>query len=341
HFFDLESPRDLARLQEPELALERLQGLVVLDEVQRYPRIFEILRVLIDRPDLDLQFLILGSASPDLLRQSSESLAGRVAFYELEPFALDELGLEAFENLWIRGGFPRSVLAPTEMASFDWRRNFIRTFLERDLPALGVRIPGETLRRFWIMAAHAHGSVWNSSRFAASFGVSGQTVKRYLDLLSAALVIRQLPPWFENLAKRQVRSPKVYLADSGLLHALLDLPSFVDLEAHPQLGASFEGFIIEQIKIRIGARRDQCYFWATHAGAELDLLIASGHRRWGFEIKRTVSPRVTKSLRASMASLKLDRTFLIHGGADSYPLAHGVEAVAASRLWLDLPRLAD
>ncbi|MEO1368946.1 MAG: ATP-binding protein, partial [Acidobacteriota bacterium] len=183
HFFDLESPRDLARLQEPELTLERLEGLIVLDEIQRYPSLFEVLRVLIDRPDLHQQFLILGSASPDLLRQSSESLAGRVAFHELEPFAVDELGSEAFESLWIRGGFPRSFLAPTDAASFDWRRNFIRTFLEKDLPSLGVRIPGETLRRFWTMAAHAHGSIWNSSRFAASFGVSSQTIKRYLDLL--------------------------------------------------------------------------------------------------------------------------------------------------------------
>lgn len=344
HFFDLESPRDLARLQEPELALERLRGLIILDEVQRLPGIFQVLRVLIDRPDLDLRFLILGSASPQLLRQSSESLAGRIAFHELEPLAFDEVAggeidQPAFQRLWLRGGFPLSYLAPSDGASLEWRRNFVRTFLERDVPALGIQIPAERLRRFWTMVAHLHGSVWNSSRLASSFGVSDQTIKNYLDVLTAALVLRQLPPFYENVGKRQVKSPKVFVADSGLLHALLDLEELSDVESHPQLGASWEGFLIEQIKTRLGARRDQCFFWATHAGAELDLMVTSGQLRLGFEIKRTVSPRVRRSLRSAIETLHLDRSYIVHGGDQSFPLADGVEALAASRLWLDLPPL--
>jgi len=339
HLFDLESPRDRARLQEPELALERLSGMVVLDEIQRVPHIFRVLRVLVDRPDNAVKFLILGSASRDLLRQSSESLAGRIAYHELEPLAVDEVGADALDRLWIRGGFPLSFLATSDHRSAEWRRSFVCTFLERDLPALGIQIPAETLRRFWIMVAHSHGSVWNHARFAASFGVAETTVKRYLDLLTSALVLRQLPPWWENVTKRQVKSPKVYVIDSGLLHTLLDLETQEAVESHPQLGASWEGFLLSQIVTRLGVRRDQCYFWATHAGAELDLLVVAGNLRVGFEIKRTVSPKVTKSLRAAMTTLGLNRTYIIHGGRDSFPLAHGVEAIAATRLMRDLSPL--
>lgn len=340
HFFDLESPRDRGRLQEPELALERLDGLVVLDEVQRIPEIFTVLRVLVDRPSAPARFLILGSASPELLRQSSESLAGRIAYHHLQPLALDEVPDAAAERLWVRGGFPRSYLAQSDADSFEWRQHFIRTFLERDLPALGLRIPSETLRRFWIMVAHQHGGVWNSARFASAFGVADTTVRRYLDLLTSALVLRQLPPWWENVGKRQVRAPKVYISDSGLLHALLDLRTYAHLEAHPQLGASWEGFLIEQACMRLGARSEQCYFWATHAGAELDLLVVAGTTRIGFEFKRTVSPRVTRSLRSSIETLQLDRAYLVHGGNHTFPLAQGVEAIAASRLLTDLEPLA-
>lgn len=337
HFFDLESPRDLGRLEEPELALERLSGIVVLDEIQRRPDLFPVLRVLADRPGAPARFLVLGSASPDLSRQSSESLAGRIAYHELEPFRLDEVGDDAFERLWIQGGFPRSFVAEAE-DSAEWRRQFLRTFLERDLPQLGVRIPSVTLRRFWTMLAHYHGRTWNSSQFASSFGVADTTVRRYLDLLTSAMVVRQLPPWFENVGKRQVKSPKVFVADSGLLHTLLDLETLDQIESHPQLGPSWEGFVVAQITSHLGARHDQTYFWATHAGAELALLLMLQDRRLGFEIKRTVTPKLTRSLRAAIDTLGLDRAFVVHAGRDSFPLADGVEAIAASRLLTDLDR---
>ena len=336
HLFDLESPKDLARLQEPELVLGRLSGLVILDEVQRLPEIFPVLRVLVDRPEGQIRFLLLGSAAPELWRQSSESLAGRIAYHQLNPLDLTELGGEQLDRLWLRGGFPRSFLAASEEESADWRRGFVRTFLERDLPALGITIPSPTLRRFWTMLAHVHGGVWNGSRFASSFGVADTTVRRYLDLLTAALVVRQLPPWFENVAKRQVRSPKVYFSDSGLLHTLLDLDTQPAVESHPQLGASWEGFMLAQIQTVVGARTDQCFFWATHAGAELDLLITAGTRRLGFEIKRTATPRLTRSLRSAIDTLKLERAWVIHGGSESFSLAKDVEAVAASRILEDL-----
>ena len=339
HFFDLESPRDLGRLREPELALEALEGIVVLDEIQRMPELFPVLRVLADRPERKARFLILGSASPDLVRQSSESLAGRILYHDLEPLALDEVGVLDFDRLWIRGGFPRSFLADTDGESAEWRRGFIQTLLERDLPQLGVQIPAVTLRRFWTMVAHSHGRTWNSSQFASSFGVADTTVRRYLDLLTSALVVRQCLPWLENVAKRQVKSPKIYLADTGLLHTLLDLDSKDAVESHPQLGASWEGFLVQQIATRLGARRDQCYFWATHAGAELDLVVVAGNLRLGFEIKRTVSPRVSRSLRSAIETLRLDRAYVVHGGNHTFPLAPDVDAVAAERLLLDLEPL--
>lgn len=340
HFFDLESPKDLARLQEPELALGRLDGLVVLDEVQQLPEIFRVLRVLVDRPEARSRFLLLGSAAPDLLRQSSESLAGRIAYHELNPLDVIELSCKELDRLWLRGGFPRSFLSASDEESADWRRGFVRTFLERDLPALGITIPSPTLRRFWTMLAHVHGGVWNGSRFASCFGVADTTVRRYLDLMTAALVVRQLPPWFENVSKRQVRSPKVYISDSGMLHTLLDLDTREAIESHPQLGASWKGFLLSQIQTVLGARTDQCFFWATHAGAELDLLITAGNRRLGFEIKRTATPRLTRSLRSAIDTLKIERAWVIHGGDESFSLAEDVEAVAASRILEDLSAAA-
>ena len=333
HAFDLERAADLARLAEPELALEPLEGLIVLDEVQRAPELFPALRVFIDRHP-ERRVLVLGSAAPHMLQQSSESLAGRIAFCDLPPFTLDETGADAIDHLWLRGGFPRAFLAPDDDASFRWRLDFVRTFIERDLPSLGSQVPSASTDRFWRMLAHAHGQVWNSSRFASSFGVADTTVRRYLDLLTSALVVRQLRPWHENVGKRQVRSPKVYVADSGLLHTLLDLPDRTAVERHPGLGASWEGFVIQQVVAATGARDDQQYFWATHAGAELDLLLVRGGTKVGFEIKRTVAPHVTRSRRSAQETLGLDRLYLIHAGSETFPLRHDVEAVAAGDLAL-------
>jgi hypothetical protein len=338
--FDLEDPADLARLADPILALRPLRGLVVLDEIQRFPELFPVLRVLTDRPRTPARFLVLGSATPDLLRQSSESLAGRLAFHELGGFSIDEAGVRSIDLLWLRGGFPRSFLARSGPASFDWRIDFIGTFLERDLPQLGVSIPSATLRRFWTMLAHYHGQVWNAAEFARSFGVSDMTVRRYLDLLAATFVVRVLLPWHENLGKRQVKSPKIYLADSGLLHALLNIRTREDLERHPKVGASFEGFAIAAVVDRLGARWNECYFWATHAGAELDLLVVRGRTRVGFEIKRTVAPAVTPSMRTALKDLRLSHLDVIHAGDRTFPLAPRIRAVALSRLLDDLKPLA-
>lgn len=337
--FDLEDPEDLARLEDPKLALADLEGLVILDEIQRRPELFPVLRVLVDRPGSATRFLILGSASPDLLRQSSETLAGRIGYHELDGFRLDEVGFAEADRLWVRGGFPRSFLASTEAASYEWRTSFIRTFLERDIPQLGVRIPATTLHRFWRMVAHYHAQRWNGAELARAFGVSETTVRRYLDLLTDALVLKQFPAWHANVGKRQVKSPKVYLADTGLLHALLGLESKRDLEGHPKVGASWEGFVMAEVARALGARREEMYFWATHAGAELDLLIVRGSRRLGFEIKRTTAPSVTRSMRSALKTLELERLDVIHAGENTFPLAEGVRAVAFGRLEEELEPL--
>lgn len=337
--FDLEDPEDLARLEDPKLALADLEGLVILDEIQRRPELFPVLRVVVDRPGSETRFLILGSASPDLLRQSSETLAGRIVYHELEGFRLDEVGFAEADRLWVRGGFPRSFLAPTGTVSYEWRTSFIRTFLERDIPQLGVRIPATTLHRFWRMVGHYHAQRWNGAELARAFGVSESTVRRYLDVLTDALVLRQLPAWYANVGKRQVKSPKVYLADTGLLHALLGLESREDLMGHPKVGASWEGFVIAEVARVLGARREEMFHWATHAGAELDLLIVRGSRRLGFEIKRTTSPSVTRSMRSALKTLELERLDVIHAGDSTFPLADGVRAVSFGRLEEDLAAL--
>jgi len=337
--FDLEHPVDLARLDDPMLALQDLSGLVVLDEIQRRPNLFPVLRVLADRPQHPARFLVPGSATPLLLQQSAESLAGRIHYHELGGFALDEVGRDAAERLWLRGGFPSSFLARSEAASADWRRDFVRTFLERDLPQLGVRVPALTLRRFWTMLAHYHAQVWNGAELARAFGVTAPTVRHYLDALTAALVLRQLPPWFENIGKRQVKAPKVYIADSGLLHTLLNVPTRADLEGHPKVGASWEGFALGEVMTRLGAQPEECFFWATHAGAELDLLVVRGNRRWGFEFKRTVAPRLTRSMHAALADLRLERLDVVHAGDQTFPLADTVRALALGRLLDDLDPL--
>src|SRR4030067_1489410 len=277
-FFDLENPVDVRRLSVRMRALEGLSGLVVVDEVQRQPSLFELLRVLVDRPQNEARFLLLGSASPRLVKDVSESLAGRIGFVELSGFDLREVGPENHAFLWIRGGFPKSFLASNDSTTMIWREDFIRTFLERDIPQFGITIPAETLRRFWTMIAHYHGQVWNAAEFARSLGTSANTVRRSLDILSGAYMVRGLPPWFENIAKRQVKAPKIYIRDSGVLHALLQLRTLADLQSHPKLGAAWEGFALEQA-IGLLKTRD-AYFWATHAGAELDLLVRAVGRRY-------------------------------------------------------------
>lgn len=337
--FDLEDPDDLARLAEPKLALADRAGLVVIDEVQRRPELFPVLRVLVDREGANARFLILGSASPSLLRQSSETLAGRIVYHELPGFALDEVGADALAPLWLRGGFPRSFLAADDEASAEWRRAFVRTFLERDIPQLGIRVPATTLHRFWTMLAHYHAQTWNGAELSRAFGVSASTVRHYLDILSAAMVVRQMQPWHANISKRQVRAPKIYIADTGLLHSLLGVESSDELHSHPKVGASWEGFALAEVTTRLGARPEECYFWATHAGAELDLLVARGTRRLGFEIKRSSAPTTTRSMHAAFESLALEHLYVIHAGAATFPMAEQITAVALSRVLQDLSPL--
>jgi len=324
-YFDLEDPVSQRRLAEPLLALSELRGLVVIDEVQRQPGLFPVLRVLADRKPRRAHFLILGSASPELLRQSSETLAGRAAFVEMGGFDLGEVGSAAMRRLWWRGRFPRAFLAHGEQQCRSWQENFIQTFLERDLPQLGVQAPAVMIRRLWMMLAHYHGQLWNASELARSLGETHQTVKRHLDILTGALMVRQLQPWHENLGKRQVKSPKVYLRDSGLLHALLGVPSFRFLEGHPKLGASWEGWVIEEI-IRVVGERN-AYFWATQSGAELDLLFMLGGERYGLEVKYGDAPGITKSMHIALADLKLRRMFVVYPGQEAYSLAKNIEVM--------------
>jgi predicted AAA+ superfamily ATPase len=332
HRFDLDEPAGLARLADPDLALSPLRGLVVIDEVQRRPDLFRALRPLADRPEQPVRFLILGSASPDLLHQSAESLAGRIAYYELPGFSIPEVGAAALVPLWVRGGFPRSFLAESDSISYEWRLGFLRTFLERDLAELGIRIRSDTLRRFWTMIAHYHGQIWSGAELARAFGIAGTTVRHYLDTLSAALVLRQLQPWHVNVAKRQVKSPKVFVHDSGLMHALLGLESNDDLQGHPKVGASWEGFAGGEVITHLGARREECFFWATHSGAELDLLVVRGRRRRGFEFKYTSAPTVTRSMRVAMHDLGLTRLDVVHAGSAAFEMAQGIHAVPLAEL---------
>lgn len=322
-YFDLENPVDLERLSQPMIALEPLRGLIVIDEIQRRPDLFPVLRVLLDRRPLRARFLILGSASPPLLQQSSETLAGRVALVEMAGFVLDEIPPRDLGRLWLRGGFPRSFLARSERLSLAWREDFIRTFLERDLIQLGVRVPAATMRRFWTMLAHYSGGIWNASEIGSSLGEAHTTVRRHLDSLSAALVVRILQPWFENLGKRQVKAPKVYVRDSGILHALLGIADRRGLESHPKLGASWEGFVVEQLLHWLD--NPQAYYWRTQAGAELDLLLFHRSRRIGIEIKRADAPGISPSMRAALEDLRLDRLFVVYPGPTRYSLADKIE----------------
>jgi predicted AAA+ superfamily ATPase len=324
-FFDLENPIDTRRLSAPLKALEGLSGLVVIDEVQRQPALLEIIRVLVDRSRNPARFLLLGSASPHLTKGASESLAGRIGFVDLSGFNLQEAGAGNQDRLWVRGGFPRSFLSPDEASSISWRENFIRTFLERDIPQLGIMIPAETLRRFWTMIAHYHAQIWNAAEFARSLGTSENTARRYLDILAGAFMIRVLPPWFENLGKRQVKAPKIYIRDSGILHALLHLDTLPDLQGHPKLGGSWEGFALEQLLTILGTR--DAYFWATYSGAELDLLITVAGKRYGFEFKFADAPGPSRSMGVSIEDLKLDHLWVVYPGLQEYPLEEKITVV--------------
>jgi predicted AAA+ superfamily ATPase len=325
HFYDLESPGDLARLANPELALSTLRGLVILDEIQRVPELFPVLRVLADRPGVPARFLILGSASPELVLGASESLAGRVSFIDVSGFSLGELGADALGTRWWRGGFPGAYLARTDAVARQWHEDFFRTFLERDIPQLGIRIPAQTLRRFWTMLAHYHGQVLNLAELARSLGSSEPTARRYLEILCGTFMVRQLPPWFENLKKRQLKSPKVYIRDSGVCHALLRIPSHGELMGHPKLGASWEGFCLEQI-LEVTGDRD-AYFWGTHGGAELDLLLFHEGKRIGVEFKFSDTPGTGKSMRVALADLGLDHLYVIHPGKHIFPLDAQITAL--------------
>lgn len=333
-FYDLEDPEQVARLAEPMAELRRHECLVVLDEVQRRPELFPVLRVLADERSLRRRFLVLGSATPALLRQGSETLAGRVVFVEVPPFRMHELPAARWPSLWLRGGLPRSLLARTETASVEWRRAFRQTFLERDLPAL--ELPGTpraaTLGRYWAMLAHVHAELLNWSELGRSMGVSDATARRYADLLEATMMVRQLEPWHENLSKRQVKSPKLYFRDSGLLHSLLGIETKYELEQHPRVGASWEGFLVEQVVAATGAHVEETYFWRTEHGAELDLLLVRGRRRVGFEFKRSSAPVVTPSMRSALADLRLEELLVVHAGEHAFPLGERIRAVPWSRL---------
>jgi predicted AAA+ superfamily ATPase len=329
-FYDLESLPDQRRLQNPELVLGSSQGLVILDEIQRMPELFNALRVLVDRQDNRARFIILGSASPELIRQASESLAGRIEFIELSGFDLSETGNTNWKDLWLRGGFPRSFLANSIEDSLAWREGFIRTYLERDLPQLGINIPATAMRRFWSMLAHYHGQTWNASELSRSLGLSDKTVRSYLDILSGSFLVRQLQPWFTNIGKRQVRASKIYVRDSGLLHSLLNISDMGSLLGHPKVGASWEGFAIEQI-INI-LRLQSIYFWATHGVAKLDLLFFASGKKYGIEIKFSEAPTITPSMHKSIQDLELERLWVVYPGEHNYEVEKRISVIGLQNI---------
>jgi predicted AAA+ superfamily ATPase len=337
NYFDLEDPVSLARLEQPMTTLRSLQGLVVIDEVQHRPELFPILRVLSDRTPNPATFLILGSASPALLRQSSESLAGRIEVVEMTGFNLSEVGFSEQEKHWLRGGFPRSFLADSDKASFVWRKNFVQTFMTRDLPQMGLKLPPLAMLRLWTMLAHYHGQILNRSELARSMGLSHTTISRYIDILEGLFIVRQLQAWHSNIKKRQVKSPKIYFRDSGLLHELLNIKTHFDLMTNPKLGPSWEGYIITEA---LSAwEPDEFYFWATHNGAELDLLLFKDGKRIGVECKRADAPRMTRSIHIALETLELDRLIVIYPGDKSYPLTDKVTVMPLTEA-ISLPELS-
>jgi uncharacterized protein len=330
NYFDLEDPFSLARLDQPMTSLKDLQGLVVVDEIQRRPELFQVLRVLADREPLPARFLILGSASPELLRQSSESLAGRISIVTMGGFSLDEVGAENQNILWRRGGYPLSFLAPSEETSLEWRKDFVRTFMERDIPQFGFNIPSISLFRFWSLLAHYHGQIWNAAEAARVLNVGEGTARRYVDLLQDLFMVRLLQPWYANLAKRQVKSPKVYIRDTGLLHSLLGIRTEQDLLLHPRSGASWEGYVIEEVIQATSP--DEIYFWGTHSGAELDLLLLKDGKTIGVECKRMDAPRLTPSMRAAVIDLDLSKLLVIYPGPHPYRITEKIQAIPFTSL---------
>lgn len=324
HFLDLESPADQAKLQNPELYLIRLTGLIIIDEIQQMPELFQVLRVLADKSSDNGRFLILGSASPDVIKNTSETLAGRVEFVDLRGFDISETGSDAINELWLRGGFPLSFLSRNEEDSIAWREGFVRTFLQRDIPQLGINIPAQTMRRFWTMLAHSHGQILNSSRLAGSMGMSDKTIRSYVDILEGTYMLRSLQPWYENVKKRQVKSPKIYLNDTGLLHHLLGIKNMDELLGHPAAGSSWESFVIEQI-LRVEPLLSP-FFWSAYSGAEVDLFIVLGGERTGVEIKFTESPKTTKSMHSAVNELQLKKLYVIYPGSERFPLNSKIEA---------------
>jgi predicted AAA+ superfamily ATPase len=317
-YFDLESQPDLMRLQNPELVLGSIEGTAIIDEIQVMPKLFNVLRVLVDRPSSRVRFLILGSASPDIIKNVSETLAGRIEFVELSGFNLKETGGSNWKKLWIRGGFPQSYLAKSGDDSRAWREGFIRTFLERDIPQLGITIPSAAMRRFWTMLAHYSGQIWNASELARSMGLSDKTVRSYMDILTGTFIVRQLQPWHENIGKRQVKSPKIYFRDSGMLHSLLDVSDLQTLLGNPKAGASWEGFALEQVLQAIQPK--QPFYWATHGGAEIDLFFFHRGKRYGIEFKFNEAPGVTKSMNTALKDLYLNHIWIIYPGQHRYPV---------------------
>ena len=322
--FDLESQPDVRRLQNPELVLGSLEGLVVIDQIQVAPQLLSTLRVLVDRPENKARFLVIGGASPEIIKNLSDTLVGRVEFIELHGFDLSEIGPQQWQTLWVRGCFPRSFLADSDEDSLAWRESFARAFLERDIPQLGITIPMPNLRRFWTMLAHYHGQIWNASALGRAMGLSDKTVRSYLDILTGTFMVRQLQPWYTNIGKRQVKSPKVYLRDTGMLHTLLDLPNHFSLIAHPQAGASWEGFVLEQVLLAL--KPTQAYFWATHSGAKLDLLFLHGGQRYGVEMLLNEAPDATRSMRQAIKDLALRHLWIIYPGRHSYPIDDNMTA---------------
>jgi len=329
HYFDLENPRDAARLDQPQLALEDLKGLVAIDEIQRMPELFPLLRYLVDQ-DLGRKFLILGSASRDLIQQSSESLAGRIAYYPLGGFRLHDIGPENMKTLWFRGGLPRSYLAASDAESHLWRSQYITTFLERDIPQLGITIPARTLRRFWLMLCHYHGQILNYAELGRSFGVSDMTVRKYCDILEGTFMIRILQPWYANVGKRVVKRPKLYIRDSGLFHTLLSIEASDQLYTSPKLGASWEGFALESVCRVLEKEDTDVFFWNTHGGAELDLFWQWGGKNFGVEFKYEDAPRLTRSMQTAMDDLQLAGLWVVYPGKSAYALAKNIQVLPLS-----------
>ena len=329
-YYDLESETDVRRLQNPELTLGSAKGIVILDEIQRKPELFKVLRVMVDKPDCKVQFIILGSASPELVKNVSESLAGRIEFIDLSGFNTTEIPQNKWKTLWVRGGFPRSYLANTQEDSESWREQFVRTFLERDIPQIGITIPPAAIRRFWTMLAHYHGQLWNASEFGRSMSLNHKTVRGYLDILSGTFMVRQLQPWHENIAKRQVKSPKIYLTDSGLLHTLLNIGDEQNLLSHPKVGASWEGFALEQF-IQI-VKPSTYFFWSTYSGAELDLFFIQEGKRYGVEFKFNEAPNITKSMKIAIEDLSLEHLWIVYPGSHDYPAEENISVLPLKKI---------